>query len=285
MINKPYLIDAHSHINFAQFDDDRQEVIDRSLEKNIWQVNVGTSRETSTQAVALAQKYNQGVYAIVGLHPVHTSSSHPDQAELSPEKAEELFNVGEQFDLDFYSSLAKEQGVVGIGECGLDYFRSSANQKELQVKNFVDQIHLANSINKPLMLHLRSGQTDSAYLDAVDILKQESKVAGDVHFFAGSVAEAQKFLDLGFYISFTGVVTFARDYEELVKYVPLDRLLVETDCPYVAPVPYRGRRNEPVYVEEVAKKVAELKNLSLEEVAKQTTGNWLDLFGGHLDSN
>ncbi len=285
MINKPYLIDAHSHINFDRFDDDRQEVIDRALAKNIWQVNVGTSRKTSTQAVALAQKYNQGVYAIVGLHPVHTSSSHLDQAELSPEKAEQLFTEGEQFDLDFYTSLAKERGVVGVGECGLDYFRADASQKELQIKNFVDQIHLANTVDKPLMLHLRSGQTDSAYLDAIDILKQESKVVGDVHFFAGSVAEAQKFLDLGFYISFTGVITFARDYEELVKYVPLDRLLIETDCPYVAPVPYRGRRNEPAYVEEVAKKVAELKKISLEVVAEKTTDNWLKLFGGHLNNN
>ena len=284
MINKPYLIDAHAHLNFNAFDVDRDEVINRTLAKNIWHVNVGTQAKTAATAVSLAEKYQEGVYAIIGLHPIHTSQSFHDEAELG-EGGIEFTSTGEQFDFDFYKKLAQSDKVVGIGECGLDYFRSSVEQKEIQVNNFVRQIELANSVQKPLMLHIRQGMGDEsikAYTDAGDILKRESKVLGNVHFFAGSVTEAKIFLDMGFYLSFTGVITFAKNYEELVKFIPLDRILIETDCPYVAPAPFRGARNEPLYVEEVAKKVALIKGLSLEGVASQTVANWFQLFGSSL---
>lgn len=284
MINKPYLIDAHAHLNFNAFDADRDEVISRTLAKNIWHVNVGTQAKTAATAVSLAEKYQEGVYAIIGLHPIHTSQSFHDEAELG-EGGIEFTSTGEQFDFDFYKKLAQSDKVVGIGECGLDYFRSSVEQKEIQVNNFVRQIELANSVQKPLMLHIRQGtegESIKAYTDASDILKRESKVLGNVHFFAGSVAEAKTFLDMGFYLSFTGVITFAKNYEELVKFIPLDRILIETDCPYVPPTPFRGARNEPLYVEEVAKKVALVKGLSLEEVASQTVANWFQLFGPSL---
>ncbi len=285
MMKKPYLVDAHAHVNFRAFDNDRSQVIDRTLAKNIWHVNVGTQAETASKAVTIAEKYNEGVYAIIGLHPIHTSQSFYDQEELGAEGAE-FTSIGEQFDFDFYKKLAQSDKVVGIGECGLDYFRSSVGQKEIQVNNFVRQIELANSVQKPLMLHIRQGvegESIKAYTDASDILKRESKVLGNVHFFAGSVAEAKTFLDLGFYLSFTGVITFAKNYEELVKFVPLDRILIETDCPYVTPTPFRGARNEPMYVEEVAKKVAMIKGISPEEVALETTSNWLRLFGTKLN--
>ncbi len=285
MMKKPYLVDAHAHVNFSAFDNDRSQVIDRTLAKNIWHVNVGTQAETASKAVTIAEKYNEGVYAIIGLHPIHTSQSFYDQEELGAEGAE-FTSIGEQFDFDFYKKLAQSDKVVGIGECGLDYFRSSVEQKEIQVNNFVKQIELANSVQKSLMLHIRQGtegESVKAYTDASDILKRESKVLGNVHFFAGSVAEAKTFLDLGFCLSFTGVITFAKNYEELVKFVPLDRILIETDCPYVTPTPFRGDRNEPLYVEEVAKKVALIKDLSLEVVASQTVSNWFRLFGTKLE--
>lgn len=284
-MKKPYLVDAHAHVNFSAFDNDRSQVIDRTLAKNIWHVNVGTQAETASKAVTIAEKYNEGVYAIIGLHPIHTSQSFYDQEELGAEGAE-FTSIGEQFDFDFYKKLAQSDKVVGIGECGLDYFRSSVEQKEIQVNNFVKQIELANSVQKSLMLHIRQGtegESVKAYTDASDILKRESKVLGNVHFFAGSVAEAKTFLDLGFCLSFTGVITFAKNYEELVKFVPLDRILIETDCPYVTPTPFRGDRNEPLYVEEVAKKVALIKDLSLEVVASQTVSNWFRLFGTKLE--
>ncbi|OHA58971.1 MAG: hypothetical protein A2571_01175 [Candidatus Vogelbacteria bacterium RIFOXYD1_FULL_44_32] len=270
----PKLIDAHAHVNFAAFDMDRDEVIKRALEAGIWLVNVGTDLKTSTAAVALAQKYETGVFATVGLHPVHTGPSYHDQAEGQGDQPET------EFDFTEYLKLAKDNKVVGIGECGLDYFHAGEEAKVKQTAIFREQIRLAKEVAKPLMLHLRSGKDGlSAYTDALAILQAEKAERGDVHFFAGTMAEAETFLDLGFYLSFTGVLTFTTDYDEVVKFVPLDRILVETDCPYVAPVPYRGKRNEPLYVEEMAKAVARIKGLSLEEVSRQTTLNWQALFG------
>jgi len=245
-------------------------------------VNVGTKYETSVQAVSLAKKYKEGVYAIVGLHPIHTIASYHDEAELG-ENATSFTSAGEVFDDKMYFDLASHPKVIGIGECGLDYFRIDESTKNIQQEVFSKQIVLANKLHKPLMLHTRSSEDSNAYLDVISMLKNEARVPGNVHFFAGTTAEAKVFLDLGFYLSFTGVVTFAKAYEELVKFVPLDRLLVETDCPYVAPVPKRGKRNEPAFVKHVAEKIAVIKNLSTDEVASQTTKNWFKLFGSGLD--
>jgi TatD DNase family protein len=273
----PRLVDAHAHLNFAAFNDDRAEVIKRTLEAGVWHINVGTKKDTSRQAVELAEQYDQGVYAIVGLHPIHTARSYHDEAELG-EKALGFTSAGEDFDYDDYLQLARRPKVVGIGECGLDYFRADPAMVIRQKEIFSSQIRLANEVQKPLMLHIRSGDNQSAYAEALAILKAQAKVLGNAHFFAGTIAEAKSFLDLGFYLSFTGVITFAKDYAELVRFVPLDRILIETDCPYVAPAPYRGKRNEPLYVTEVAKRVAELKGLSLLQVTEDTTANCRRLF-------
>ncbi|MEK7136366.1 MAG: TatD family hydrolase [Patescibacteria group bacterium] len=275
----PRLIDAHAHLNFAAFDDDRDEVIQRALANSVWMINVGTQANTSRTAVELAQKYKEGVYAIIGLHPVHTAKSYHDEVELG-EGGATFTSRGEVFDMVVYEELARQPKVVGLGECGLDYFRiKNEEEKAKQKEIFKKQIELAIKVDKPLMLHIRD-----AYQDALSILNSyflihNSRLRGDVHFFAGTIAEAKSFLDLGFYLSFTGVITFAKDYEELVKFVPLDRILIETDCPYVAPVPYRGQRNEPVYVVEVAKVVARIKGLEVSEVEDQTVQNTRDLFG------
>ena len=275
----PRLIDAHAHLNFAAFDDDRDEVIQRALANSVWMINVGTQANTSRTAVELAQKYKEGVYAIIGLHPVHTAKSYHDEVELG-EGGATFTSRGEVFDMVVYEELARQPKVVGLGECGLDYFRiKNEEEKAKQKEIFKKQIELAIKVDKPLMLHIRD-----AYQDALSILNSyflihNSRLRGYVHFFAGTIAEAKSFLDLGFYLSFTGVITFAKDYEELVKFVPLDRILIETDCPYVAPVPYRGQRNEPVYVVEVAKVVARIKGLEVSEVEDQTVQNTRDLFG------
>jgi TatD DNase family protein len=173
--------------------------------------------------------------------------------------------------------------VVGIGECGLDYYRMEEGSIAQQKTAFIEQIELANEFGKPLMLHIRNNQKQelitgkesipNAYMDALNILKKYSKVKGDVHFFAGSPAEAQAFLDFGFTLSFTGVITFTHDYDEVIKNTPLEMILSETDSPYVAPVPYRGKRNEPSYVKEVVKKIAEIKNLPEAEVAQALIRN------------
>lgn len=281
----PKYIDIHSHINFKAFDEDRSEVIRRALENNTWIINVGTQLETSKKAVEIANQYREGVYAIIGLHPIHTTASFHDEKELG-EGGKEFTSRGEILDkknLESYRKLLKDKKVVAIGECGLDYYRCSEESIAKQKEVFIEQIKLANEFGKPLMLHIRNNEKAelvvgnhgmyNAYTDALEILKTYSKVKGDVHFFAGTPEIAKAFIDFGFTLSFTGVITFTSDYDEVIKNTPLDRIMSETDSPYVAPVPYRGKRNEPLYVKEVIKKIALVKNLSEDEVASAVIAN------------
>ncbi|OHA25844.1 MAG: hypothetical protein A3D56_01135 [Candidatus Taylorbacteria bacterium RIFCSPHIGHO2_02_FULL_45_35] len=278
--NKPQYIDIHSHVNFEAFKEDRDEVVKRALNNKTWMINVGTQIGTSKSAVALAEKYDKGVYAIVGLHPVHTDKSYHDEKELG-EGGKEFTSRGETFDSLEYEKLLNHPKVVGLGECGLDYFRLEDDTIEKQKENFEKQIALANKVEKPLMLHIRNNpkdKTHNAYRDAAQMLKVSAKVKGDVHFFAGSWDEAKLFLDLGFNLSFTGVITFARNYDEVIKNTPLERLLSETDCPYAAPVPYRGKRNEPLYVKEVAHMIANIRGEDSGKVKKALVQNALTFF-------
>jgi TatD DNase family protein len=186
--------------------------------------------------------------------------------------------------------------VVGIGECGLDYYRCTPESISTQKEAFIRQIELANEFQKPLMLHIRNNEKKelidgregipNAYTDALELLKKYSKVSprqggarGDVHFFAGTWEEAKSFLDFGFTLSFTGVITFTDDYDEIIKNTPLDMIMSETDSPYVTPVPFRGKRNEPSYVKEVVKKIAKIKNMPEEEVAQVVISNARRVFG------
>ncbi|KKT18492.1 MAG: Hydrolase, TatD family [Candidatus Nomurabacteria bacterium GW2011_GWB1_43_7] len=268
----PKYIDIHSHVNFTAFDADRDDVIKRALDNDTWMINVGTQIDTSKKAVELANKYKEGVYATVGLHPIHTGKSFHDEQELGSE-GKEFTSRGEAFDKEKYLELARNLKVVAIGECGLDYYRTEPESIEKQKKIFIEQIGLANETNKPLMLHVRD-----AYADTLGILKEHAKVKGVVHFFVGSIKEAKEFLDLGFMLSFTGVLTFTHDYDEVVRLTPLDMILSDTDSPYVAPVPYRGKRNEPSYVKEIVKRIAEIKNLPEEKVAEAIVANAKKIF-------
>ena len=273
----PKYIDIHSHVNFSAFDADREEVIKRALENDTWIINVGTQIDTSRKAVEIAEKYKEGVYAIVGLHPIHTSASFHDKHEFG-EEGKEFTSRGEIFDKEKYRELLQNPKVVGIGECGLDYYRLDSDSIEKQKEAFIAQIELANEVGKPLMLHIRPADAKAlagkqAYTDALEILKKHAKVKGDVHFFAGTLEEANAFIGLGFTLSFTGVITFTHDYDEIIKNIPLEMIMSETDAPYVTPAPYRGKRNEPVYVSEVVKRIAEIKNLPENEVAKAIISN------------
>ena len=263
--------DVHSHPNFADFDNDRDEVVRRALKNGVWLNVVGTQKDTSRAAVELAEKY-EGVFATVGLHPIHTGKSFHDKNELG-EGGKEFTSRGEEFDYDFYKKLADNPKVVAIGECGLDYFRdTNKNQEEV----FRKQIELAIEVKKPLMLHLRNGSGKSAYNDAFKLLAKNSR--GNLHFFAGTIEEAKPFLDVGFTFSFTGVISFTHDYDEIIKYLPLDRIMAETDCPFVAPVPHRGKRNEPAYVIETVKKIAEIRGADFEKVRAALRQNCLARF-------
>jgi len=271
----PKYIDIHSHVNFKAFDEDRDLVIRRALDGGTWVINVGTQIDTSRIAVEIANQYQSGVYAIIGLHPIHTGASYHDEKELGAGGIE-FTSRGEVFDKEKYLELLCDPKVVAIGECGLDYFRCDEESIEKQKKAFISQIEIANEVGKPLMLHIRNQPENkelNAYTDALELLKKYSKVKGDVHFFAGSWQDAEGYLDFGFTLSFTGVITFARSYDEVIRNTPLDMIMSETDSPYVTPAPYRGKRNEPIYVSEVVKKIAEIKGLPESEVAEALIKN------------
>jgi TatD DNase family protein len=252
-------IDIHCHLNLEQFDLDYKEAISRAKEKEVGMIIVGTNLKTSEKAIKIAEE-NENIWAIVGLHPTEIPC--------------------EAFDYDAYKKLAQHNKVVGIGECGFDYFRQGFENKAAQQEVFEKQIAIANEVKKPLMLHLRSGLKpgENAYKDALEVIKNHAKVHGDAHFFTGSWEEGKQFLDLGFRLSFTGVITFARNYDEIIKNTPLNMIMSETDAPFVAPEPHRGERNEPAYVIEVAHKIAEIKGETLEKTLPHLIDNAKKLF-------
>ncbi len=276
-------IDIHAHVNFAVYDEDRAEVIARAQDADMDIINVGTQLSTSHKAVEIAKQYDNA-YAIVGLHPIHTDASYHDADEIGSE-TKEFTSRGEVFNSTAYRELARHPKVVGIGETGLDYYRTSPDSLEKQRTAFHAQIELACELNLPLMLHIRPSQGSfDAYDDVLEILRpykdtHGERLRGNVHFFAGSPDIAHAFIDLGFFISFTGVITFASGFKELVQAIPLDRIMSETDCPYVTPEPYRGKRNEPLYAIEVVKRIAKWKGMNEDEVADQIRKNAKELFG------
>jgi TatD DNase family protein len=283
----PKYIDIHAHVNFKVFEEDHDAVIRRALDNGTWFFNVGTQIDTSREAVKLANRFDEGVFAVIGLHPIHTSKSFHDEKELG-EGGKEFTSHGEIFKKDVYLELAKDPKVVAIGECGLDYFHMDEKLMEKQKKVFIEQIKFANEIKKPLMIHVRNNYEDknrNAYFDVLEILKKYAKTKGVVHFFEGSLENAKDFIKFGFYISFTGAITYPPrkngrncDYEEIIKNIPLNMILSDTDSPYMAPVPHRGKRNEPSYVKEIVKKIAEIKNFPETEVAKILVANTKNLF-------
>lgn len=252
-------IDIHGHLNFAAFDADREEAYKRAHEADVGMITVGTDLETSASGVALAESH-EGMWATVGIHPTDSPLE-----ENPVNKLEEL---------------ARHPKVVAIGECGLDYFHAKPAEFPAQKKIFEEHIILANKVGKPLMLHVRNGAKGlNAYQEAIDILKKHAKVRANFHFFAGTLQDLKDIIEMGNTVSFTGVITFTPDYDGLVKYVPLDRVMSETDCPFVAPAPYRGKRNEPAYVTEVVKAIARIKGEEIDSVAEQIMENAKDFFG------
>jgi TatD DNase family protein len=251
-------IDIHCHMDFKDFDTDRDEVIKRTLDAGGGMINVGVDVETSKAVVELAHKY-PNMWATVGVHPTD-NLEEPDFSELE--------------------KLAQDPKVVAIGECGLDYAHGTLEDKVRQYELFKKHIALANKVRKPLMLHVRNGKTDTtAYTQALELLKTHAKVPFNFHFFAGSLDDMINILYMEGTISLTGVLTFAKEYDEVARQVPMDRFMTETDSPFAAPVPYRGKRNEPLYVQEVIKAIARLKGESEEKVAQASVDNARRVFG------
>lgn len=248
------LIDSHAHLDSPQFDVDREQVIQRALKANVGIISVATDVASSRKTLEIARKYEL----------VCTVGVHPHEAERLSEEA-----------LAQLRALCAAPEVVAIGEIGLDYFKEYA-PRHSQQQAFRAQLALALELNKPVVIHLRDAADD-----LVAILGEHGGVRGVVHSFTGDWALAQKLLELGLYLSVNGIVTFGRSQalREAVAKIPLERLLIETDCPYLAPVPLRGRRNEPGFVRYIAYAVAQIKKISPDAIAQETTRNARALFG------
>ena len=256
-------VDSHAHIDGPEFDADRDEVIERARAARVTTIlNVGTGDPHSgvfERAIELGRRY-ESLYTAIGTHP-HDARFYDDAAE---QKTKQLLKSGER--------------AVAWGEIGLD-FHYDNSPRDVQIDVFKRQLRAARECNLPVIIHTREAETET-----IEILKSDYEGAerrGVFHCFSGSKDLAMRALDLGFIISFSGIVTFrkAEDLREVAKAVPLDRLLIETDCPYLAPVPHRGKRNEPAYVVEVARFIADVRGMDIDEVAQHTTQNFTHLFG------
>lgn len=259
--------DIHSHVHDKAFDEDRESLLREMKSYGVGTITVGTDQEESKKAVALAEKYPH-VYATVGLHPAD--------------------NKEEVFDKEFYLTMAAHPKVVALGECGLDYFRlegDAALEKERQKDIFKEHVEIAAHLKKPLMLHGRPSKgTMDAYEDMLTILEEAKKrhgvaLTGNAHFFAGTIDIAKRFVDIGFTMSFSGVITFSKEYDDVVRYVPSTMILAETDSPYATPAPFRGKRNSPMYVQEIVAKMAILREEEMEVMRQQVLDNSQRVFG------
>jgi len=251
-------IDIHSHLNLKPLSNDMEAVILRMKEKGVGTITVGTDIDTSKRAIEISEKYPEISWATVGLHPTESQ---------------------EHTDISAYLELAKNQKVVAIGECGLDYFRLDQNDtnfeniKNVQKENFQKHIEIAKELNKPLMIHARpsKGSMD-AYDDALDILEAHN-VKCNFHFFVGDMEVTKRIIKNGWSVSFDGPITFSRDYDEVIKFLPIENIMAETDAPFASPNPYRGKIGEPWMVEEVVKKIAEIKEREEEEIREKILEN------------
>jgi TatD DNase family protein len=250
------LVDSHAHIDDSRFDADREEAVARATAAGVSLIiNIGADMDSSARSVALADKYS-GIYAAVGMHPHDAKEMH--EADYKQ--------------LERWTTHPK---VVAIGEIGLDY-HYDLSPRPVQKEVFLRQLDIARKTGKPFVVHERE-----AHADTLEIIRTAARgLNGVFHCFSGSVETAREYLNMGFYISVAGPVTFPKSVKtkEVAKFVPLDRLLIETDSPYLTPHPYRGRRNEPAHVRLVAEEIARLRNLTLEELGAATTANVRHLF-------
>lgn len=266
----PQFFDVHAHVNAEQFDADRAEVLERMREAGVWSIQVGTDRKSSQQVSMMAASVKEGTYASIGVHPIDDRN--------------------EQFQEPFFAEIVAGENVVTVGECGLDYSRLADVENVLAEKSrqkdlFEKQIDFALAHDLPLMIHCRDSDKKlaDAHRDVIAILTAKKNLTGaslrgNIHFFSQTIDIAREYFALDFTISFTGVITFSNEYDEVVRLSPLDRIMSETDCPYVTPTPHRGKRNEPIFVEEVVKKIAEIRGEDFETVRSALVQNALRVF-------
>ena len=247
------LIDTHAHIYYDDYADRIDEVIKSATDNGVEKIiSIGVDLKTSEQCIKLAEKYKE-VFATCGIHP-HEADKAPNRYTYELE--------------DMY----KEKKVVGVGEIGLDFFYDISDRK-VQRKVYHEQLELAADIDLPAVVHCRESDDDILHG-----IQESSKGVGVIHCFASTLGFAEKIIDTGFHLSFTGLITFVKELEEVVKNIPLEKMMVETDSPYLTPKPHRGKKNEPSNVRYVAEKIAELKDITFEEVAESTTSTASNLF-------
>ncbi|MBU0721997.1 TatD family hydrolase [Patescibacteria group bacterium] len=268
-------IDTHAHVNFNTFKNDADEVIRRALANDTWMILVGVEAKTSKRALEYANKYEKGVYVAVGLHPMHTHEQKVEGDDYDFTTREE------EFSYDVYEKLAQFKKVVAVGEIGLDYYHidiksdmAAAKQKQKEV--FLRQLELAKNLKLPVIIHCRQ-----AHDDMLGILKkfrkehQESMIKnkpwGVMHCFSGDEELAWQYFSLGLNISFTGLITFSAQWDDLIRRLPNDKFMIETDCPYMTPEPHRGKCNEPMFVKYIANRIATIKNINVLKIAEVTT--------------
>lgn len=279
-------IDTHAHVNFSAFKDDADEVIRRSLDNDTWMVLVGSEFRTSNRAIDYANKYQRGVYAAVGLHPVHLDNGLVDLSEDNDPAG--FIARAEEFDYDSYEKIAKFEKVVAIGEIGLDYYHLDPTKdlpalKKKQQEVFAQQLLLARSQDLPAIIHCRQAHDDlllilQEFKKEYGHLIPSERPWGVIHCFSGDEDLAWKYFKLGLLISFTGLITFSKQWDDVIRKIPLDRLMIETDTPYMTPEPYRGQRNEPILVQYVANRIADIRGIKLEKVAEVTTATARSFF-------
>jgi TatD DNase family protein len=270
---RPIFVDSHAHLEMEQFDSDRVSMLQRATDagiETILAIGSGTGPGSLGCAIQLAERH-EFIYATIGIHP--------HEAKLASDA-----------DFEEMAQLAKRSKVIAWGEIGLDYFYDHS-PRDIQQQVFVKQLHLAQAAKLPIVIHCRpSEHSEDAWEDCLKLLGEhwtQSGLGGILHCFTGAWAHATQALDMGFMISFAGNVTFpkAQQIREAAKQVPLDRMLIETDSPFLAPVPHRGKRNEPSFVREVARQVGELRGLSTEQIGLQTANNFYRFFSLHEKIN
>jgi TatD DNase family protein len=292
------IIDAHTHVQFEQYDKDRDDVIARAIAAGVGMINAGADLKSSKDAVDLAHKYENGVWAAVGVHPTeirtYTDRNADKNGFISDNPSGNLLESA----MREIETLAHDEKVVGIGECGLDLHslidsdrssdkhryiggNPSLNQRQSEILRqkeiFEKHIRLSGSVKKPLVIHCRE-----AFGDTIDILTDMKNELlpepGILHFFTGTVENARQLLALNFSFTFGGLITFNRSFDDILKFIPLEKILVETDAPFVTPIPYRGKRNEPAYVVSTVEALAKIKGIPSENVSEATLKNTIRVF-------
>jgi len=262
------LIDSHAHLNFEAFKNDFDKVIKRSLAEDIWMINVGSNYETSKRAKEISEKYEKGVYAAIGLHPIHA-----DEEDFDKEKYKKLALSGNE----------GSDKVVAIGEIGLDCFKDYGLFREKQKQVFLQQLDLAKELNLPVIFHCRKAHEDLIEILNYKLKTKNYKLNGVIHCFTGNWKQAKRYLDMGFYLGFNGII-YKLNLKEVIEKTLLEKILIETDCPYLTPPQAGIERNEPIFVKYIAQDIAKIKNIDFQRVAEITSQNAGELFKIGLDA-